>query len=76
MLHGVVESLGNIIIMPSKHINLLFNFRSEIWEDKVNPLNNWWEAYAPSEEEVEAASKGFDFTNTKSWCEVRLYIYS
>lgn len=44
-------------------------FRTEIWNDDVNPVNDWWTAYAPSEEEIEAAKEGFDFTDVKGWCE-------
>jgi hypothetical protein len=45
-------------------------FRTEVWEDDVNPLNNWWKAYAPSEEEVDAADKGYNFKDPKSYFEV------
>ena len=45
-------------------------YRTEVWEDDVNPSNDWWLAYAPSEEEVSAAEKGFDFKNPQSWFEV------
>lgn len=45
-------------------------FRTEVWEDDVNPWNFWWEAYAPSEETLEAMELGFDFTNPKEWLEV------
>lgn len=45
-------------------------FRTEVWDDNVNPLNNWWEAFEPSEEEVEAAAFGFDFTDIPGWCKV------
>lgn len=44
-------------------------FRTEIWNDDVNPINDWWTAYAPSDEEVQAAKEGFDFTDVKGWCE-------
>lgn len=37
----------------------------------MNPLNNWWEGFAPSQEEVEAAGQLYDFKNPKEWCEVR-----
>lgn len=47
-------------------------FRTEVWEDDVNPMNEWWLAYAPSEEEVAAAEKGFDFKNPAKWFEVRI----
>jgi hypothetical protein len=33
-------------------------FRTEVWNDDVNPVNRWWEAYGPSDEEVEAAAQG------------------
>eukprot|EP01036_Dinobryon_divergens_P031647 gene31647-41084_t len=46
-------------------------FRTEVWEDDVNPMNEWWLAYAPSEEEVAAAEKGFDFKNPAKWFESR-----
>lgn len=45
-------------------------FREEVWNDKANPSNDWWEAYAPSEEEIEAAEAGYDFSNPKDWFEV------
>jgi hypothetical protein len=45
-------------------------FRTEVWEDDVNPVNDWWLAYAPSEEEIDAASKGYDFSNPKAYFEV------
>ena len=45
-------------------------FRTEVWAGDVNPCNDWWLAYAPSDEEVDAASKGFDFRNPKAWFEV------
>jgi predicted RNase H-like HicB family nuclease len=46
-------------------------YRSEIWNDQVNPLNDWWMAFTPSDEEVEAAKWGFDFADPKGWCEAR-----
>ncbi len=46
-------------------------FRSEVWEDDVNPLNNWWTAYEPSEEQAEAAEMGYDFKNPQAWFEVQ-----
>lgn len=46
-------------------------FRTEIWEDKVNPLNDWWEAYAPTQEEIEAAEAGFDFQDPEGWCKAQ-----
>lgn len=48
-------------------------FRVEIWEDVVNPVNDWWSAYAPSEEEIEAASAGYDFKDPKGWLAVSHY---
>lgn len=45
-----------------------------MWDDIVNPLNDWWEAYTPSEESVEAAALGFDFKDPQGWCEVRKVI--
>eukprot|EP01035_Chromulina_nebulosa_P020951 gene20951-27154_t len=44
-------------------------FRSEVWDDDVNPLNDWWEAYAPSQEEIDAAQNGYDFANPQAWFE-------
>eukprot|EP00600_Ochromonadales_sp_CCMP1393_P004728 CAMPEP_0174960084 /NCGR_PEP_ID=MMETSP0004_2-20121128/3520_1 /TAXON_ID=420556 /ORGANISM="Ochromonas sp., Strain CCMP1393" /LENGTH=149 /DNA_ID=CAMNT_0016208443 /DNA_START=204 /DNA_END=653 /DNA_ORIENTATION=- len=44
-------------------------FRTEVWEDDVNPLDEWWTAYAPSEEEIEAAAAGYDFKDPKGWFE-------
>lgn len=44
-------------------------YRTEIWNDDVNPVNDWWKNYAPSSEEIEAAKGGFDFKNVKGWCE-------
>lgn len=46
-------------------------FRTEVWAGDVNPMNDWWMAYAPSTEEVEAAAKGFNFRDPKAWFEVR-----
>lgn len=46
-------------------------FRDEIWEDQLSPLNEWWRAYEPSDEEYEAIALGYDFTNAKQWFEVR-----
>ena len=45
-------------------------FRREIWDDKLNPMNDWWAAYAPSEEEMEASAAGYDFKDPKAWLEV------
>lgn len=44
-------------------------FRSEVWDDDPNPLNDWWEVYSPSDEVVEAIALGFDFKDPKGWCE-------
>lgn len=44
-------------------------FRTEIWNDDVNPVNDWWKNYAPSQEEIQAAKEGFDFKDVKGWCE-------
>lgn len=44
-------------------------YRDEVWNDNVNPLNNWWTAYAPSEEQEEAAAQGYDFTNPQAYFE-------
>lgn len=37
--------------------------------DMQNPLpqTKWWEAYYPSEEEIEAAAAGYDFANPEKW---------
>lgn len=45
-------------------------FRTEVWDDDVNPINNWWEAYAPSQEQLEAMAAGYDFSDSKSYFEV------
>ena len=50
-------------------------YRSEVWDDDVNPVNFWWTAYAPSEEEVAAAAAGYDFKNPKEWFDVRNHIF-
>jgi len=47
-------------------------YRTEVWDDDVNPMNDWWLAYSPSQEEVEAAAAGFDFKNAKEWLEVNI----
>ena len=41
-----------------------------MWNDNTNPLNNWWTAFAPSEEQIEAAAQGYDFKNPQSYFEV------
>ena len=43
--------------------------RTEVWEDDVNPMDNWWEIYSPSQEEMDAVEDGFDFSNVENWCE-------
>lgn len=43
-------------------------YRTEIWNDNVNPMNDWWTAYAPSEEEIAASQAGFDFSDAEGWC--------
>ncbi|CAM9291024.1 unnamed protein product [Phaeothamnion confervicola] len=43
--------------------------RVDVFEDKPNPTFNWWEAYFPSEEEMEAAAAGYDFSNPEAWLE-------
>lgn len=42
-------------------------YRDEIWDDNINPSNDWWISFAPSEEEIEAASLGYDFANPKEY---------
>ena len=37
----------------------------------MNPLSDWWKAYAPSSEEVAAAEKGYNFKDAKAWFEER-----
>eukprot|EP01041_Mallomonas_annulata_P010598 gene10598-22130_t len=46
-------------------------FRTEVWDDDVNPSNDWWKFYVPSKEEREAVRQGFDFANPKEWFEKR-----
>jgi hypothetical protein len=46
-------------------------FRTEVWEDNSNPVNDWWIPYLASEEEVEASEAGYDFKNPQAWFEVR-----
>lgn len=38
-------------------------------KDFQNPLKEteWWMAYTPSQEEIEAAAAGFDFSNPEKW---------
>lgn len=45
-------------------------YRTEVWNDNVNPMNDWWTAYAPSEEQIEACDQGYDFKNPQAWFEV------
>lgn len=45
-------------------------YRTEVWEDDVNPVDFWWEAYEPSVEEAQAAAAGYDFGDPKGWLEV------
>jgi hypothetical protein len=45
-------------------------YRTEVWEDDVNPVDFWWKAYEPSQEELEAMDAGFDFNDGKKWLEV------
>ena len=42
----------------------------------MNPLDNWWEAYAPSQEESEAMKAGFDFKDPKTWFEKKNIDYT
>ena len=34
----------------------------------MNPRNNWWEVYAPSTEEQQAADAGYWFGDVETWC--------
>jgi len=45
-------------------------FRTEVWDDKPNPINDWWEAFTPSEEEIAADKLGYDFADPKGYFEV------
>ena len=45
-------------------------FREEIWNDIVNPVNDWWLKYAPSEEEIEAIELGYEISNPQKYFEV------
>ncbi len=47
-------------------------YRAEVWEDCANPINDWWLAYTPSPEEVEAAAQGFWFSDVEGWCKVNV----
>lgn len=42
-------------------------YRSEVWEDDVNPKTNWWEVYTQSDEETEAFHSGYDFSNPEEY---------
>ena len=42
-------------------------YRTEVWNDDVNPMNDWWEAYSQSEEEIEAMAAGYDFNNPEEY---------
>jgi hypothetical protein len=44
-------------------------FRTEVWDDDVNPSDDWWRVYAPSEEEIDAALANFSFGEVEQWCE-------
>lgn len=50
-------------------------FRTEVWAGDVNPVNDWWLAYAPSTEEIDASGKGFNFKDPKAWFEVHTTDY-
>ena len=39
--------------------------------DNVNPVVEWWHAYAPSQEEMEATAAGYDFSDPEGWCKER-----
>ena len=50
--------------------NILFataKYRTEVWNDDVNPINDWWDAYSASEEEIEAMAAGYDFNNPEEY---------
>ncbi len=42
-------------------------YRNEVWDGDVNPVNDWWEIYAPSDEEIEAADMGYNFADPKAY---------
>ena len=44
--------------------------RDEIWEDKLSPNGEWWRAYSPTDEEIEAMELGYDFAEPRKWHEV------
>lgn len=47
-------------------------YRAEVWEGEDNPVDDWWEAYTPSQEEQEAAAAGYDFRHPKDWFQVNV----
>ena len=42
-------------------------FRTEVWEGDFNPVNNWWEMFHPSDEEIEAADAGYNFKDPAAY---------
>jgi hypothetical protein len=42
-------------------------FRTEVWEGETNPVNNWWEIFHPSDEEIEAANAGYNFADPEAY---------
>ena len=42
-------------------------FRTEVWEGETNPVNNWWEIFQPSDEEIEAANAGYNFVDPEAY---------
>jgi len=70
MQHGV-EVMTDLLSPLLNHL-LIFNsvigkYRTEVWNDDVNPINDWWEAYSQSEEEIEAMAAGYDFNNPEEY---------
>lgn len=47
-------------------------FREEVWLDIPNPSNDWWDAYGPSEEEIQAAEAGYDFKDPQEWFKLQV----
>ena len=43
-------------------------YRTEIWDDNVNPMNDWYNAYSFSQDEIDAILAGFDFKDPEGWC--------
>ena len=43
-------------------------YRTEIWNDNVNPLNDWYNAYTFSQDEIDAIQGGFNFQDPEGWC--------